>query len=135
MLPLEYLNSALVVFSNFSLWSRTWRNWLWFCKVQEKEEGEWYIRFEVGHNINIEIKGKLSWIGCPLDIQLRSYSKFKGTVHKKKYWLKRCPFPPWSRGHMWKIWQLAMRIGLSRPVMPFGEPFSRPVSNFESPKI
>ena len=33
----------------------------------------------------------------------------KGLYTENFYCLKRCPLPPWSMCHMWKIWQLAIK--------------------------
>ena len=35
--------------------------------------------------------------------------KIKGLLPESFYWLKRCPFPPLSVCHRWKIWQLPIK--------------------------
>ena len=40
-------------------------------------------------------------VDCPL--------RLSGTVHKKNVLAKKMTFPPWSCGHWWKVWHLAIK--------------------------
>ena len=54
------------------------------------------------------------------NINIASSFDLTGLSAKNLYWLRRCPLPPWSMCHMWKIWQLAIKNRKMRFCQNFG---------------
>ena len=78
--------------------------WYWDLKVLRWRDFvlPWPTKISVTRSI-FELQG--SSLGfCPLFI-----CSLKGLSAENFYWLKICPFPPWSRGHRWKIWELTIK--------------------------
>ena len=82
----------------------------------------WWVRFYHYHNQNLILLIQYETRFCEniLDSFLQKasdiwdgnclfYLILKGLSAENFYWLKSCPFPHWSRGHRWKIWQITKK--------------------------